>query len=71
MKRVTPKFSRNVTSRKCEGTIGEAVKQEEKLCDEVETVWEFTYLGDSMSAGGGCDAVVTVRTMCGWVKFME
>ena len=37
----------------------------EKLCDEVETVREFTYLGDRMSAGGGCEAVVTVRTRCG------
>ena len=34
--------------RKCiyEGNIGEAVEQEEKLCDEVETVREFTYYGD-------------------------
>ena len=52
MKRVTPKFSRNVTCRKCEGNIGEAVEQEEKLCDEVETVSEFTYLGDRVSGGG-------------------
>ena len=37
MKRVTPKFSRNPTCRKCEGNIGEEVEQEEKLCDEVET----------------------------------
>ena len=27
------------------------------LCDEVETVKEFTYLGDRVSAGGGCEAV--------------
>ena len=28
-----------MTSRtRCEGTIGEAVEHEEKLCDEVETV---------------------------------
>ena len=31
--------------------FGEAVEQEEKLCDEVETVREFTYLGDRMKAG--------------------
>ena len=37
----------------------ENVEQEEKLCDEVETVREFTYLGDRVSAGGGCEAVVT------------
>ena len=41
------------------------------LCDEVETESEFTYLGDRVSASGGCEAAVTVRTRCGWVKLME
>ena len=45
--------------------------QEEKLCDEVETVQELTYLGDRMSAGGGCEAAVTARTRCGWVNIRE
>ena len=45
--------------------------EEEKLCDEVETVKEFIYLDDSVSAGGGCEAAVTARTRCGWLKFME
>ena len=71
MKRVTPKFSRNVACRKCERNIGEAVEQEEKLCDEVESVSEFTYVGDRVSAGGGCEAAVTARTRCGWVRFRE
>ena len=48
---MTPKFSRNSTCRKCEVNIGEAVEQEEKLCGDVETVREFTYLGDRVSAG--------------------
>ena len=30
-----------------------------KRCDEVETVREFTYLGDRVCAGGGCEAAVT------------
>ena len=46
VKRVTHKFSMNFTCRKCEGNVGEAVEQEEKLCDEVETLSEYTYLGD-------------------------
>ena len=32
---------------------------------------EFTYLGDRVSAGGGCEAVVTARRRCGWVMFRE
>ena len=50
---------------------GEAVEQEVKLCDVVETVRESTYLGDRLSAGGGCDAAVTARTRYGWVKIRE
>ena len=68
---MTAKFSRNLTSRKCEGNIGEAVKQEEKSCDVVETVREFTYLCDRVSAGVGCEAAITARTRCGWAKHME
>ena len=35
------------------------MEQEVKLCDEVETVSEFTYLGDRVSAGVGFEAAVT------------
>ena len=56
---MTPTFSRNFTCKKCEGDIGGAVEQEEKLCNEVDIVQEFTYLGDKVSAGGGCVAAVT------------
>ena len=59
VKTVTPRFSRNFTCSKCEGNIVEAVDQKEKLCDEVKTVREFAYLGDRVSAGGGCEAAVT------------
>ena len=47
------------------------MEQEEKLSDEVETVREFTYLGDRVSAGGGCEAAVTARTRCERFKFRE
>ena len=38
VKRVTASLSINFACRICEGDIGEAVEQEETLCDEVETV---------------------------------
>ena len=47
------------------------MEQEEHLCDELETVSEFTYLGDRVSFGGGCDAAVTARTRCRLVKLRE
>ena len=71
MKMVAPKFSVKFTCIKCEGNIGEAVEQKVKLCDEVETVSELTYLGDRVSAGGGCEVSLTARTRCGWVEFRE
>ena len=66
---VTPKSQRNFSCRKCEMDIGEAVEQEEKLCDEVETVREFKYLSDRVGAGRGCDSAV--KTGSGWVKLRE
>ena len=37
----------------------------------METVRKFTYLGDKVSADGGCEAAVTARTRCGWTKLRE
>ena len=37
----------------------------------VETVKEFTYLGDRMSACEGCEAIVTARTRCWWAMSKE
>ena len=45
--------------------ILEAVDKEEKSCDEVESVREITYLGDRVSAGGGCEAAVTAGMILG------
>ena len=36
---MTPKLLRHVACMKCEGNSGEAAEWEEKLCDEVKTVW--------------------------------
>ena len=58
VKMVAPKFSRNYACRKREGNIGEAVDQEEKLCNEVKSVGEFAYLGDRVSVVGGCETAV-------------
>ena len=61
---MTQKLSMNFTCKRCGGNIGETVEQEDKLCDDVETVRELTCLRDRTSAGGGCEAVVTARIRC-------
>ena len=47
------------------------MEQEEKRCDEVKTVGQFTYLGDRVSVGGGREAAVSARARCGWAKLRE
>ena len=47
------------------------MEQEEKLCDQVETVRELTYLSERESVGGGCEAALTARTRCGWDELRE
>ena len=71
LKMVTSKFSKHFICGGCEGNIEEAVELEENFCDEVETVWENTYLGDSVSAVGGFEASVSARTRCGWIELRE
>ena len=43
----------------------------EVLCEEVETVKGFCYLGDRLNAIGGCETAVTARARIGWMKFRE
>ena len=50
-----------------EGTVDSI----EKMCNEVETVNEFFYLGDRINASDGCEAAVTARVRVGWVRFRE
>ena len=44
---------------------------DEKLCDGVETVSKFTYLGDRLNATGGCETAVTARSRIGWMRFRK
>ena len=39
--------------------------------DKLEVVASFRYLGDMLSAGGGCEIAVTTRVKTAWKKFRE
>ena len=41
------------------------------MCNEIETVREFTYLGDRLSADEGCHAAVTARTRSGVLRIED
>ena len=54
---------------KCKGRMKGTVDL--KLCDEVETVNGFCYLGDRLNASGGFEETVTAKVRISWVRFME
>ena len=56
---------------KCKEIMEGTMDLIEKLCNEVETVNEFCYLGDRINASGGCEAAVTVTVRISWVRFKE
>ena len=39
--------------------------------DKLEVVASFCYLGDMLSAGGGCEITVTTHVKIAWKKFRE
>ena len=39
--------------------------------DKFEVVASFCYQGDMLSAGGGCEIMVTTRVKTAWKKFRE
>ena len=67
---VTNRLAIDLKCRKCKG-YHKNEDQKEKLHDEVETVTEFSYLGDRINSGGGCEAAITSRTRIGWAKIRE
>ena len=56
---------------RCKKQADGLVEPVEELCEEVETVRGFCYLGDRVNASNGCEAAVTARARIGWVKFRE
>ena len=63
---------------RCTRCLGTARAIDEREVSEVEVgneklevVPEFYYLGDMLSAGGGCELAATTRCKCAWGKFRQ
>ena len=67
VKRVTLRLGRDFCKKQADGFMASV----EELCEEMETLRGFCYLGDRVSARGGCEAAVIARARIGWVKFRE
>ena len=71
IKKVTARLAMHFICSKCKGIMEETVDSIEKLCDVVEAVNGFCYLGDRPNSSGGCEAAVTARVRIGWERFRE
>ena len=71
VKRVTPRLGRNFVSGRCKKQVDGLGEPVEELCEGVDTVKGFCYLGDRVNASGGCEVAVTARARIGWVKFKK
>ena len=63
---------------RCARCLGTARAIDEREVSEVEVgnekldvVPEFCYLGDKLSAGGGCELAAITRCKCAWGKFRQ
>ena len=71
IKRVTTRLAMHFVCSKCKGIMEGTMDSIENLCNEVETVNGFCYLGDRLNAIGGCEAAVTARVRISWVRFRK
>ena len=56
---------------RCKKPAHEFMDSVVELCDKMETVRGFCYLGDRVNASCGCEAAATASARIGWVKFRE
>ena len=70
VKGVTPRLGKDFVYGSCKKQANGLVGEVEELCEEVETVISFCYLGDRVNASGGCEAAVTGENWVGEVQEM-
>ena len=70
-KKIAVYLNKNFVCKKCRSEVKNFKRPDEKLCDGVETVSKFSYLGDRLNANNGCKTAITVRSRIGWIKFRK
>ena len=66
-----PKVSAKLASLNCKSSTNFSARPVESLCDGIETVHSFLYLGSKVDFSGDCETAVTARMRSGWAKFKE
>ena len=67
--RVTNRMPTDFICWKYNGCHKNVEVQEEKVHDVVGTVTDFSYIGNRINSGSGCEAAVAFKTRLRWVKF--
>ena len=67
-KKVSVYLNKDFVCKKCRSVVKNLKGSDEKLCDGVETISKFTYLGDRLNATSGCEIAETARSGIGWIK---
>ena len=65
MKKVICSSAKHFDCRRCTDVGNDTEEPVEVLCDEVEAVKGFCYLGDRLNASGGCETAVTLKVRIG------
>ena len=65
IERAMARLAMHFVCLKCKGIMEGTMDSIEKLCDEVETVNGFCYLGDRLNTSGGCEVALTARGRIG------
>ena len=68
---MTLRLGRDFLCGRCKKQDDGLVEPVEEMCEEVDTVRGFSYLGNRVNASGGFEAAVTARARIEWVKFKE
>ena len=64
-------YSFSFVCRRCTDVEHGTEEPVDIICNEVETVKGFCYLGDRQNASGACETAVTSRVKIGWMIFKE
>ena len=70
-KKVVVYLNKNFVCKQCRSVVKNFNRPNQILCYGVETVSKFSYLGNRLSATGGCETAVISKTRIGWMKFKE
>ena len=66
IRRAAARLAMHFVCTRCKGIMKGTVDSIKTLCNEVEMVNGFCYLGDKLNASGGCEAMVTAKVRIDW-----